>query len=1545
MESISSMDTSSGSNNSSSNLNLNLNDLNELNDLHHSTSDSDHDEIEMHDISLVSELTSSTSLSPLHHQRTPHSEDDDSASPLLTTSSLLSACFSGAGNNNDKVHASADKVPKPKSRLVTLIMFTVAAAVLLMVADIAQFLLLPTSVKFIRTEVVMKQTPQIVVDFELTSATNLFNINLRSSSCQVMYVLETDDDITRKHLTRVDMSDLEFAGGYSMFRTKTTSKRVVINVNDLSLSHGIDSIRSELDFLFRPEAAQNLDSRDSKLLASCQTSLGYVHVPFSVTKEFSLNSMRNEVYKAVKASRNFIPKLPSKVSADNLVESLQLFAKQNDPLGPRKLVADDEATFFYYYGDDNDNNDDDGEVLGYKLPSFLQDDAKSVRSLVQFARMAAAHGATFFTDLGDVLISYPEFRLDMVRDATNITTSFMVSAAEIDLSHMTWDPKSEFTCSDAASNGRYCEMSDAVSQVIDAVKNGEDVLFAMTVVDEAFDTSASYAPLALGRRLTESKLPYVDDVSVEDDLDDSIVPDWVPISVPIYIVPLGWKIVVNTTYDVEGSCIVIRNEYGGEAEQLGLCSSGFGDGHRYSAAYSGFFTASAGITEVDSSVSFALNITDVVDYTISVDAFTRSDDMDGKCVKILSDSNFDNESLELCKIATGDGHVLEAAYDGLKTINIMLTTLELSPTYGFALGVNISDLLEVRQTVIVGSNYFVVEHFTSIEPDAFYRFDDDFYDDFVGDDTDDDYKRWDSAAREIVNVTVRNQLVWDVSSVKDPMGIANFFDYEVAYVDGHSLSTYSQMVLESTGAPEGLYNFSVAIFLPEGPTQSFAVSIGGDLVRNSALDFSSSASQIVIEANEQEIVSLGALFAVSVPSGGNGCSTDAEISVSVDGDVAPRYPSEFSPTSSPTFFVGVPDRLSYLNNRCYNYTAFDGVPWFVCFSDGTIMMAGGDDIAVATRYCRNSRCYGYSSDTNVTYNGVHVLVTEGYTNIDASFACSKVPSVKAVMRYSSSYEYYGYDWSYQAYVNHTSIQNSWLVFFRHPDFCVGLHALEVSPAPTEMPTIYPTLAPTSYQPLTDRFNYLSGKKLSFDHFDYSLNREITFVLGFEDEDLNLTSTTSGTSTLLGEDYTCNQFNCQSYRTEYSSSCYHIYSSSFYLSCGRADQSQYYYYESTWGDGCLYVSAYLYLYSPEFCAGINGPSAQPVSSPTRMPTIVRTAQPTMYPPTFSPTAIPTAVNESVHVSLTQRLGWGCGPEDVHHVSSTTSVLVDGSSNEIDSMLSLGRGNFNASVALASGFDYEISGFYPSVSVVDAFLSALFGTVQDFVTKEIVPTTAPTYLSGGGLYGFHNSRLEEMNTETFSCMKSNGMEFFLPRGFFTNVNNRSFVDPYLCDNLRGAREAGLRTKGIFVYPKPVSGLSPSWPLKALKGELDRRCPKFADLRIWLDVHEEAEHHNWRHVRRNKIWFKELVSSCKEHFTHCGIRTSRSSWENAFGSADYFPEHIKGMPLWYRNPGSLPTFEDYTYPSNMLGGWSAPHMKQYARAVSMCDATVSLDWMYTD
>jgi hypothetical protein len=231
-----------------------------------------------------------------------------------------------------------------------------------------------------------------------------------------------------------------------------------------------------------------------------------------------------------------------------------------------------------------------------------------------------------------------------------------------------------------------------------------------------------------------------------------------------------------------------------------------------------------------------------------------------------------------------------------------------------------------------------------------------------------------------------------------------------------------------------------------------------------------------------------------------------------------------------------------------------------------------------------------------------------------------------------------------------------------------------------------------------------------------------------------------------------------------------------------------------------------------------------------------------------------------------------------------------------------------------------------------------TVDD--AAVVSPTPSPTTF---GVYGFDYGREVNLTAATFTCMKSEGMEFFIPRGFFTTSSNKSFVDPYLCSHLRLARAAGITAKGIFVYPKPVSGLSPWWPLKSLKSELQKRCPAFADLRIWLTVRQDDDHHNWMHVKRNKAWFRDFVTSCKSNFNHCGIHTSQSSWESVFGSSSYFPDNIVGMPLWYQNVDSLANFQDYENSDNVLGGWSQPKVKQYDSVVSVCDATVGLDWLY--
>jgi hypothetical protein len=196
--------------------------------------------------------------------------------------------------------------------------------------------------------------------------------------------------------------------------------------------------------------------------------------------------------------------------------------------------------------------------------------------------------------------------------------------------------------------------------------------------------------------------------------------------------------------------------------------------------------------------------------------------------------------------------------------------------------------------------------------------------------------------------------------------------------------------------------------------------------------------------------------------------------------------------------------------------------------------------------------------------------------------------------------------------------------------------------------------------------------------------------------------------------------------------------------------------------------------------------------------------------------------------------------------------------------------------------------------------------------------------------------------FNCMRSSGFVSFVPRAYTTSTS-ASGIDRNICHHLTLAAVQNLHIKGIFVSGKPAYGLSAYEPLRAVKKELLDHCNRYADVRVWIQVMEnEQENYGWfSDTAANQAWFEELVTSCKNHFTHCGVMASENAWATVFGSNTYHNADVfSGLPLWYSHPGTPASYTDFGNEGASIGVWPSAGMKQYA-AVDMCDIHVGLDW----
>jgi hypothetical protein len=317
------------------------------------------------------------------------------------------------------------------------------------------------------------------------------------------------------------------------------------------------------------------------------------------------------------------------------------------------------------------------------------------------------------------------------------------------------------------------------------------------------------------------------------------------------------------------------------------------------------------------------------------------------------------------------------------------------------------------------------------------------------------------------------------------------------------------------------------------------------------------------------------------------------------------------------------------------------------------------------------------------------------------------------------------------------------------------------------------------------------------------------------------------------------------------------------------------------------------------------------------------------------------------------GWAVAPDDsnsqavIHLYPWNTHVVVVANGNSYGTSQYV-LGLWNAGMLTQSGDFYatracslQILIYYHSTTPTESPTESPTETPTESPTETpTAPTHAPT--AKHGTMAFHYRRGTALTASNFNCMKSNGFSHFIPRAYTTSTT-ASGVDRNICHHLTLAAVQNLHNKGVFVSAKPAYGLSAREPMREVKKALLQNCGTYSDVRVWIQVLENGQdNYGWlSDTSANQAWFEQLLTSCKNHFTHCGVMASQNAWATVFGSSTYHNADVfSGLPLWYSNTGSRASYADFGGESVTIGAWSNADMKQYD-AVDMCDVQVGLDW----
>jgi len=203
-------------------------------------------------------------------------------------------------------------------------------------------------------------------------------------------------------------------------------------------------------------------------------------------------------------------------------------------------------------------------------------------------------------------------------------------------------------------------------------------------------------------------------------------------------------------------------------------------------------------------------------------------------------------------------------------------------------------------------------------------------------------------------------------------------------------------------------------------------------------------------------------------------------------------------------------------------------------------------------------------------------------------------------------------------------------------------------------------------------------------------------------------------------------------------------------------------------------------------------------------------------------------------------------------------------------------------------------------------------------------------GGGSY-YHGVDVSTATSlSAVQCMMSNGYTSIIARAY-TNGNS---VDTAACTTLNNAKQAGMPTRGAYLFPCPTCG-NPQQQVKNTVSYLNNNCAASWGNTLWLYI--EGPQYWSTSVSTNQVFFQGLLDQCDALGVVCGVYSSQSQWNPIFGSSYTYAAGL-GKSLWYAHYESpaQPNFNDFV----AFGGWVKPYAKQYQGTTSFCGASVDLN-----
>jgi hypothetical protein len=176
-----------------------------------------------------------------------------------------------------------------------------------------------------------------------------------------------------------------------------------------------------------------------------------------------------------------------------------------------------------------------------------------------------------------------------------------------------------------------------------------------------------------------------------------------------------------------------------------------------------------------------------------------------------------------------------------------------------------------------------------------------------------------------------------------------------------------------------------------------------------------------------------------------------------------------------------------------------------------------------------------------------------------------------------------------------------------------------------------------------------------------------------------------------------------------------------------------------------------------------------------------------------------------------------------------------------------------------------------------------------------------------------------TSFYQCLKSNGYEFAIPRGYCSYGG----IDGHIVQNLQNGHSAGLI---MDMYMFPCRGKSGTAQVDEMMNGINSGLYGM----VWIDVETNPSAGcGWgTNYASNCQFLVEIINRIKSKGKHLGIYATAYMWQSIFGARNACPQAASEQ-LWYAHYDNSPSFSDFS----SFGGWTKPSIKQFAGDVTVC------------